>query len=302
MVGVTTNPTIFATALAKGEAYDAQVGRTGRRGAPTSTRRSSRSPPRTSARRCDIFRPIYEATGGLDGRVSIEVDPRLAHDTDGDDRAGRRTLGHGRPAERDDQDPGHRRGPARHLADARRGHQRQRDADLLPRPLPRGHERLPDRARAGPGRRPGPLDDPLGRLVLRQPGRHRDRQAARTRSAPTRPRRSRARPASPTPGSPTRPSRRSSASARWQELAAAGANRAAPAVGLDRGQGPGLPGHPVRHRAGRARTPSTPCPEKTLEAVADHGVIAGDTVTGHYDEPRTPFSTRSTPRASPTPR
>ena len=30
---------------------------------------------------CDVLRPVYEATGGLDGRVSIEVDPRIAHDT-----------------------------------------------------------------------------------------------------------------------------------------------------------------------------------------------------------------------------
>jgi transaldolase len=30
---------------------------------------------------CDVFRPVYDATGGQDGRVSIEVDPRLAHDT-----------------------------------------------------------------------------------------------------------------------------------------------------------------------------------------------------------------------------
>ena len=31
---------------------------------------------------CDVLRPVYDATDGVDGRVSIEVDPRLAHDTE----------------------------------------------------------------------------------------------------------------------------------------------------------------------------------------------------------------------------
>ena len=31
---------------------------------------------------CDVLRPVYDATDGQDGRVSIEVDPRLAHDAD----------------------------------------------------------------------------------------------------------------------------------------------------------------------------------------------------------------------------
>ncbi len=31
---------------------------------------------------CDVLRPVYDRTGGKDGRVSIEVDPRIAHDTD----------------------------------------------------------------------------------------------------------------------------------------------------------------------------------------------------------------------------
>ena len=39
---------------------------------------------------CDVFRPLYESTGRLDGRVSIEVDPRLAHDSEGTIEAARR--------------------------------------------------------------------------------------------------------------------------------------------------------------------------------------------------------------------
>ncbi len=86
-------------------------------------------------------------------------------------------MGEGRPAERPDQDPGDRRGPRGHHRDPGRGHQRQRDPDLLPGALPRGHQRLPGRPGAGQGRRHRPVDDPLGRVVLRLPRRHRDRQA-----------------------------------------------------------------------------------------------------------------------------
>ena len=65
-------------------------------------------------------------------------------------RAGEGAVGQGRPRERDDQDPRDGRGPRGDLRDDRRWHQRQRHADLQPRALPPGHQRLPHRARAGP--------------------------------------------------------------------------------------------------------------------------------------------------------
>ena len=81
VVGVTTNPTIFATALSKGEAYDKQVRELAARGADVDA--TVREITTTDVRNaCDLFRDIYEATDGVDGRVSIEVDPRLAHDRD----------------------------------------------------------------------------------------------------------------------------------------------------------------------------------------------------------------------------
>ncbi|MBW4720933.1 transaldolase [Saccharothrix obliqua] len=81
VVGVTTNPTIFASALAKGEAYDEQVRALVARGADTDA--AVREITTTDVRNaCDLFRSVYEATDGVDGRVSIEVDPRLAHDTE----------------------------------------------------------------------------------------------------------------------------------------------------------------------------------------------------------------------------
>ncbi|MBX9244091.1 transaldolase [Actinotalea ferrariae] len=81
VVGVTTNPTIFASALAKGSAYDAQLSELAAAGADvdeavfTITTDDVRDA-------CDALADVHAATGGLDGRVSIEVDPRLAKDTD----------------------------------------------------------------------------------------------------------------------------------------------------------------------------------------------------------------------------
>ncbi len=82
VVGVTTNPTIFATALAKGEAYDAQVAELAAAGM-TVTEAVFEITTDDVAAASDIFRPVYDSTGGQDGRVSIEVEPGLAHDAAG---------------------------------------------------------------------------------------------------------------------------------------------------------------------------------------------------------------------------
>jgi transaldolase len=79
VVGVTTNPTIFASALAKGEAYDAQVAELAAAGR-TVTEAVFEITTDDVANASDIFRPVYDATGGQDGRVSIEVEPGFAHD------------------------------------------------------------------------------------------------------------------------------------------------------------------------------------------------------------------------------
>jgi transaldolase len=82
VVGVTTNPTIFATALARGEAYDAQVSVLAAANR-TVTEAVFEITTDDVAAASDIFRPIYDSTGGQDGRVSIEVEPGLAHDAAG---------------------------------------------------------------------------------------------------------------------------------------------------------------------------------------------------------------------------
>lgn len=82
VVGVTTNPSIFASALAKGDAYDAQLRELAADGADVDAAvfRITTDDVREAA---DVLRPVYDATDGVDGRVSIEVDPRLAKDTEG---------------------------------------------------------------------------------------------------------------------------------------------------------------------------------------------------------------------------
>ncbi|MDR3661997.1 MAG: transaldolase [Mycobacterium sp.] len=81
VVGVTTNPSIFQAALTSGTAYDEQVRELASRGADVdATIRTVTTDDVRNA--CDVLAKAYEASGGVDGRVSIEVDPRLAHDTD----------------------------------------------------------------------------------------------------------------------------------------------------------------------------------------------------------------------------
>jgi transaldolase len=80
VVGVTTNPTIFAKAITGGDAYDGQVRDLAVRGVDVGE--ALRALTTFDVRwACDVLRPVYDTTAGVDGRVSIEVDPRLAHDT-----------------------------------------------------------------------------------------------------------------------------------------------------------------------------------------------------------------------------
>ncbi|ROS74438.1 transaldolase [Cellulomonas sp. PhB143] len=81
VVGVTTNPSIFAKALAEGDAYDDQLRELAAAGTTVepAVETITTDDVRTAA---DALRPVYDATGTVDGRVSIEVDPRQALDTE----------------------------------------------------------------------------------------------------------------------------------------------------------------------------------------------------------------------------
>jgi transaldolase len=79
--GVTTNPTIFAGALGKGEGYGPQVAELAGKG-KSATDAIFEITTVDVANACDIFRRVYDESAGFDGRVSIEVEPGLANDTE----------------------------------------------------------------------------------------------------------------------------------------------------------------------------------------------------------------------------
>jgi transaldolase len=81
VVGVTTNPTIFASAISEGERYDDEVRSLVSDGADVDKVVFELTTSDVQAA-CDVLKPTYDATGGVDGRVSIEVAPTLAFDTD----------------------------------------------------------------------------------------------------------------------------------------------------------------------------------------------------------------------------
>jgi transaldolase len=78
--GVTSNPTIFAKALTDADEYASEVAELAERGATVdeAVRKLTTDDVRDA---CDVLRPVYDRTDGVDGRVSIEVDPRLARKT-----------------------------------------------------------------------------------------------------------------------------------------------------------------------------------------------------------------------------
>jgi transaldolase len=82
VVGVTTNPSIFQAAISKGDGYHEQVTELAARGVDVDTALFEIT-TRDVTDGCDLFAPVAKATNGVDGRVSIEVDPRKARDTQG---------------------------------------------------------------------------------------------------------------------------------------------------------------------------------------------------------------------------
>ena len=278
VVGVTTNPTIFAAALANGQAYDAQVRELAARGASVddAVREVTVADVQQA---CDVFSGTWEHTGGVDGRVSLEVDPLLARDTEA-------TLAEAldlwKAVDRPNllvKIPATQEGlPAitRALAEGVSVNvtlifsvERYRDGD----------GRLPGGPGAGRGERPDPGRDHLGGQLLRLPGRHRDRQAAgedrhrRGAGAARQGRRSR------TPGWPTPRSRRPSRASGGPALTAQGAKPQRPLWASTGVKNPDYSDTMYVTELVVADTVNT-MPEKTLLAFADHGEVDGDQVTG----------------------
>ncbi len=81
VVGLTSNPSIFQAAMSKGDRYNDDLAKLTNEGKDVEevVFMLTTSDVREA---CDLFTPIYASSKGVDGRASIEVDPRLAHDTD----------------------------------------------------------------------------------------------------------------------------------------------------------------------------------------------------------------------------
>ena len=106
VVGVTSNPTIFEKALSTGEWYDAQLRAELERSDDTKQVFFALA-IEDIKRACDVLRPVWERTEGIDGFVSIEVDPDLAYEREATFEQARAVDGARRPAERLREDPGH---------------------------------------------------------------------------------------------------------------------------------------------------------------------------------------------------
>ena len=229
----------------------------------------------------DVFRHVYDETNGVDGRVSIEVSPDLAHDTDATiarpRSSGRRSTG--RTSTSRSPPPG---GPARDHRGDRPGisvnvtliFSLERYAGVIDAYLAG--------PRAGPGGRPRPVPDPLRRLVLRVARRHRGRQAAdRDRHRGAEALKSKA--GIENARLAYELFEREFATDRAKELLDAGANVQRPLWASTGVKDPSLPDTLYVTELVAPGTVNT-MPEKTLEATFDHGVIEGDNVTGAYAE------------------
>jgi transaldolase len=86
VVGVTTNPSIFSAAISGAAEYAADIALMKSSSVDEVVKKLTTDDVRQA---CDLFTSIHESSQGVDGRVSIEVDPRLAHDTAGTIAAGK---------------------------------------------------------------------------------------------------------------------------------------------------------------------------------------------------------------------
>ena len=177
VVGVTSNPTIFQKALAEGDRYDEQIRELQDVSDPREVFFALAMDDIRAA--CDLLRPVWDETAGVDGFVSLEVDPTLAYDREATYEQALRFHEEVEPREPVRQDPGH---PDRARGDRglhRAGQVDQRHAHLLAAALRGGRRGVPARARAARGSRRGPGAGQLRRQLLRLPRRHRGGQAPR---------------------------------------------------------------------------------------------------------------------------
>ena len=215
----------------------------------TRRRSSSSSRPRTSATPATSCGPSGRRTDGLDGYVSMEVDPTLAYDTEATVARGRPLPRAARAAEPLREDPRDEAGPAGDRGHDREGQVDQRHADLLARALRRGGRGVHPRARA-PRRSRRAIRAPSTRSrASSSPASTPRPTGGSTRSAAAIDLQGQAR-RSPTPGSPTSATASSSRRALGVPRVE-GRPAAAVPLGVDVDEEPGLPGRALRRGADR---------------------------------------------------
>ena len=130
VTGLTSNPTIFDHAIKNSHDYDDAIRQKLKEGKSGEALffELALEDLRQAA---DLFRPIHDQTNGVDGWVSLEVSPLLAHDTAGHTRRGQGSSCQGGTAQYLHQDTGYQGGPARHRGSHLRGRAGQRDLAVL---------------------------------------------------------------------------------------------------------------------------------------------------------------------------
>ena len=109
VTGLTSNPTIFDHAIKNSAAYDAAI-REGLRKGNAAEKLFFNLALEDITRAADLFRPIHERTNGIDGWVSLEVSPMVAHDTASTIAAAQRPARASKAAQRVHQNPRHEEG------------------------------------------------------------------------------------------------------------------------------------------------------------------------------------------------
>ena len=178
--GVTSNPSIFEKAIGSSDEYDAPIGKALKNGDRPVADLFEQLAVEDIQNAADVLRPVYDQLDGHDGFVSLEVSPYLAMDTKGTVAEAERLWKDVHRKNLMIKVPATPRRPAGDRAADRRRHQRQHHAAVLagglsrrsPRPISKGLEKY-----VAQGRRS--LACRERRELLRQPHRHRGRQAAR---------------------------------------------------------------------------------------------------------------------------
>ena len=178
VVGVTTNPTIFASALSNGDRYNKQLDGLAALNTDVDTAVFTVTTDDVGAA-CDILAPVHVRTAGLDGCVSIEVDPRLSHDATATAETARLLW---TTVNRDNlyiKIPATQEGLAAITEVTSQGISVNVTLIFSLERVPRRHGRLPQRPGTGLRRKPARdlTFDQVSGLVLRLPGGHRGRRA-----------------------------------------------------------------------------------------------------------------------------